>query len=54
MSMLASFIESVSQADRQTDRQTRRMRALRSLGPAPDDPPTVEADLLSCSASRGK
>ena len=54
MSMLASFIESVSQADRQTDRQTRWMRALRSLGPAPDDPPTAEADLLSCSASRGK
>ena len=30
------------------------MRALRSLGPAPDDPPTVEADLFLCSASRGK
>ena len=50
--MLASFIESVSQSDRQTDR--RRMRALRSLGPAPDDPSTVEADLFSSSALRGK
>ena len=38
----------------QSVRHMRRMHVLRSLGPAPADPPTFEADLRSCSVSRGK
>ena len=38
----------------QSVRHMRRMRVLRSLGPAPADPPTFEADLRSCSVSQGK
>ena len=47
----AHVIQSVSQS---AVSQTRRMCVLRSLGPAPAEQPTFEADLQSWSVSQGK